>query len=112
MRQGESLEAVIVLKTLRLERSAQAFPPGVAGPKERSRDVKSFRIALPMLLTFVVSGCSGSSKSPTSPTPTPTVPATLTKPTADAPADGAQLDNVRPTVTVVNGTSNQSGAKT
>ena len=58
----------------------------------------------------VVSACAGDSKSPTSPTPTGS--ATLTTPTADSPADGAQLDNVRPTLTVVNTTSNQSGAKT
>src|SRR5206468_10971980 len=41
------------------------------------------------------------------------VPAMFAKPAADSPADGAQLDNVRPTLTVVNSTSNQSlGTKT
>src|SRR5262245_1436334 len=65
-----------------------------------------------LILACAVSGCSGGSKSPTSPTPGPAAPPTLTKPAADFPADGAQLDNVRPTMTVVNGTSNQTGTRT
>src|SRR5262245_13214719 len=65
-----------------------------------------------LVLACAVSGCSGGSKSPTSPTPGPAAPPTLTKPAADFPADGAQLDNVRPTMTVVNGTSNQTGTRT
>jgi hypothetical protein len=72
--------------------------------------VKSFRMTLSLVLVCVVSACSDS-KSPTAPA-TPPVPATLTKPAADSPADSAQLDNVRPTLTVVNSTSNQSGTKT
>jgi hypothetical protein len=72
--------------------------------------VKSFRMTLSLVLVCVVSACSDSN-SPTAPA-TPPVPATLTKPAADSPADSAQLDNVRPTLTVVNSTSNQSGTKT
>src|SRR5436190_3401644 len=77
----------------------------------RSPHVKSSRVVLSLMLVCVASACASDSKPPTSPTPTPTGPPTLTKPAADSPADGAQLDNVRPTVTVVNGTSNQTGAK-
>lgn len=65
-----------------------------------------------IVLGAAVSACGGKS-TPASPTPTaPAGPATLTRPAADTPPDGEQLDNVRPTLTVVNGTSNQSGAKT
>ncbi len=66
-----------------------------------------------VILAAALSACGGSSssKSPTSPT-TPTAPPTLAKPLADTPGDGEQLDNVRPTLTVVNGTSNQTAAKT
>jgi hypothetical protein len=67
-------------------------------------------MVLPLVLAGLVSACGGS-KSPTSPT-TPTGPATLSKPAADSPSDGEQLDNIRPTLTIVNGTSNQAGAKT
>jgi hypothetical protein len=73
--------------------------------------VNPFRLTLPLVLACAVSACSSGSKTPASPTPPP-APLTLTKPTADSPSDNVQLDNVRPTLTVVNGTSNQSGAKT
>ena len=72
--------------------------------------MKSLRVTLPLVLACVVSACSDS-KSPTAPA-TPPAAATLTKPVADSPGDGAQLDNIRPTLTVVNGTPNQSGTKT
>jgi hypothetical protein len=72
--------------------------------------VKSFRLTLPLVLVCVVSACGGDHKSPASPSPTSS-PAPLAKPTPDSPADDAQLDNVRPTLMVVNATSNQSGAK-
>jgi hypothetical protein len=72
--------------------------------------VKSLRMTLSLVLACVASACSDS-KSPAAPATQP-VPATLTKPAADSPADLAQLDNVRPTLTVVNTTSNQSGTKT
>jgi hypothetical protein len=60
-----------------------------------------------VLLACLTSACGGD-KTPTSPTPTPpTTPTTvtLTPPTADSPADGVQLDNIRPTLTVVNSTT-------
>jgi hypothetical protein len=72
--------------------------------------VKFLRIVPALVLTGLAAACGGS-KSSTSPTPTPNGPATLTRPGLDSPADAAQLDNVRPTLTIVNGTSNQAGAK-
>jgi hypothetical protein len=66
-----------------------------------------------VILAGALAACGSSSKSPASPsTPTTPVAPTLTKPLADSPADGDQLDNLRPTLIVVNGTSNQSTAKT
>lgn len=71
------------------------------------------RIVPALMVAVALSACS--SDSPTSSTSTPAAPTvapTLTKPAPDTPADGTQLDNLRPTLTVVNGTSNQSAAKT
>jgi hypothetical protein len=66
------------------------------------------RVILAVAVLAGASACSDSS-SPSSPSnPTPNTPATLTKPTPDSPADGAQMDTKRPTLTVNNGTSNQS----
>jgi hypothetical protein len=56
------------------------------------------------------SACGGGSQSPSG--PTPVVTATLTAPLADAPADGTQLDTLRPTLTVRNGSSNKQGSRT
>jgi hypothetical protein len=52
---------------------------------------------------------------PTAPTPTPTPtpnPPRLTAPAADVPATNAQLDTLRPTLTVRNGTSDTAGTRT
>lgn len=73
--------------------------------------MKSLRIVPALVLVASAAACGGS-KSSTSPTPTPTGPATLTKPGLDSPADAAQLSTLRPALTIVNGTSNQTGAKT
>jgi len=57
-----------------------------------------------------LAACSQSS-SPAGPTPPPTPGApTLTAPTPDAPAGDVQLETVRPTLTVRNGTSSAAGA--
>jgi len=71
--------------------------------------VRGMRITLAIALIAAAWGCSDS-KSPATPTPTPVVtpPPTLTKPAPDTPADGTQLDTKRPTLTVSNGTSNQT----
>jgi hypothetical protein len=75
--------------------------------------VKTLRVTLSLVLLCVISACG--SKSPTAPATQAapaTAAATLTKPVADSPGDGAQLDNVRPTLAIVNGTSNQGGTRT
>jgi hypothetical protein len=55
--------------------------------------------------------CGGSS-SPSGPTPGPSGPATLTAPVPDSPVSDTQLDTLRPTLTVRNGTSTGTGART
>lgn len=66
------------------------------------------RLLLAMTVLAGASAC-GSDSSPSSPSGGgTTTPPTLTKPTLVSPADGTQLDNKRPTLTVNNGTSNQS----
>ena len=59
---------------------------------------------LPLVLITVVSACAGDSE-PASPSGAP-----LTGPSLDSPADGVQLDNIRPTLTIVNTAS--GGTKT
>ena len=44
--------------------------------------------------------------------PTPTTPPVLTAPSIAAPAANAQLDTLRPALTVLNGTSNPNGTRT
>lgn len=63
-------------------------------------------------VVFIASvACGGGSDS--SPNqPTPIVNARLTAPAADLPLQDAQLDTLRPTLTVRNGTSDQTGART
>ena len=46
------------------------------------------------------------------PQPTPVVNPRLTAPAAELPASDEQLDTLRPTLTVKNGTSDQPGART
>jgi hypothetical protein len=54
-----------------------------------------------------VAGC-GKDSTPTTPTP---VAANLTAPGLDSPANDEQLDNLRPTLTVRNATSDQAGTR-
>jgi hypothetical protein len=70
--------------------------------------------ALVMTMALGVAGCSGDdAPTPTTPTPPPVVNAPrLTAPVTDAPAANAQLDTLRPTLTVRNGTSDQAGTRT
>ncbi|MCX6551812.1 MAG: hypothetical protein NTY02_12575 [Acidobacteria bacterium] len=70
-------------------------------------------IGLALVVAASVGACSEKTSTPTTPT-SPTVPVapTLTKPAPDTPENGQQLDTLRPTLTVSNGTSNQSGTKT
>jgi hypothetical protein len=63
-------------------------------------------------LSVVIAGCgSKSSGTPGPTTPTP-LNITLGAPAAESPANQAQLSTLRPTLTVVNGTSNQTGTRT
>jgi hypothetical protein len=62
-------------------------------------------VILPLVLVSVVTACGGGDSSPASPSGVP-----LTKPSVDAPAEGAQLDSLRPTLTIVNTSS--SGTRT
>lgn len=65
------------------------------------------------MLTVVVSSaafvaCGKDKSAPTSPPPA----ANLSAPALDSPADGEQLDTLRPTLTVRNATADQAGART
>jgi hypothetical protein len=70
--------------------------------------------ALMMALALGVTACSDDKPTtPTTPTPTPVVnPPRLTAPVADTPEPNKQLDTLRPTLTVRNGTSDQAGTRT
>jgi hypothetical protein len=64
-----------------------------------------------IVLCIVSSGCGSKSTSPGPTTPTPSNP-TLTAPTPESPINQVQLSTLRPTLTVLNGTSTQAGART
>ena len=68
------------------------------------------RVVIGAIVMLAAAGCGGSDKSPSG--PTPVVNPKLTAPAPDSPADGAQLDTLRPTLTVKNGTSDQPGTRT
>jgi hypothetical protein len=62
-------------------------------------------------LAGLIVACGGDKSTPT--TPTTPAAATLTSPKLDSPAANAQMDSLRPTLTVQNATSDQpSGART
>lgn len=63
------------------------------------------------VLAVSTAACNGDSK-PAPTAPTPVVDPKLTAPTVESPADGEQLPTLRPTLTVVNGTSDQAGTRT
>ena len=70
--------------------------------------------ALLMTLALGVAACSDDKPTtPTTPSPPPVVnPPRLTAPAADTPETNKQLDTLRPTLTVRNGTSDQTGTRT
>lgn len=73
--------------------------------------MKLLSIIPALMIVVAVSACGNPSTStPTPPTAPTAVTPTLTKPSPDTPADGAQLDNIRPTLSVNNGTSNVTTA--
>jgi hypothetical protein len=70
------------------------------------------RVILAVAMLAAAWGCSDKS-TPSGPSPSASgtsTPPTLTKPAPDSPENGAQLDTKRPTLTVTNGTSNQTTA--
>jgi hypothetical protein len=72
---------------------------------------KSLRaFAVFSLMTYTVA-CGGD-KNPASPTARPLPNPVLSAPAPQTPSDGDQLDTLRPTLTVTNGTSDQTGART
>ncbi|MCM3880439.1 MAG: fibronectin type III domain-containing protein, partial [Vicinamibacterales bacterium] len=75
----------------------------------------TYRTAFIVCALAIATAMCGENSTPTQPTtpttPTPT-PTPNVAPLLDSPAADAQLDNLRPTLTVKNGTSSQTGAKT
>ena len=68
--------------------------------------------ALVALTAATIVGC-GDKDSPTTPTPPPVVAPTLTAPKLDSPVASGQTDTLRPTLTILNATSDQpSGTRT
>jgi hypothetical protein len=71
---------------------------------------------VPVLVAGALSatwGCgSGGGGTPAAPSPAPAVNPNLTPPVLDSPSDRQQLDTLRPTLTVRNGTSDQPGTRT
>jgi hypothetical protein len=61
-----------------------------------------------VLLSFVAAACG--SKDPPAPT-APPPPANVSAPAIESPADGDQLDTLRPTLTVRNATADQAGTR-
>lgn len=76
------------------------------------RDRRRTPFGIVISLAAAAAACGGGSKTvPTS--PSASTPAHLTAPLADGPSDNEQLDTLRPTLTVKNGTSDQAaGART
>src|SRR5205814_1679714 len=76
----------------------------MARPRSASRALRRARTSS----GSVTVGACGSGTSPATPSATPAGPK-LTAPTPDSPADGSAIGSFRPTLVVLNGTSDQSG---
>ena len=75
--------------------------------------VTPFAAALAIAAGLFATGCSDDKPTTPTPQPPPVVnPPRLTAPAADAPATNSQLDTLRPTLTVRNGTSDTAGTRT
>lgn len=74
---------------------------------------KSTCIVAAAALSAALVACGGKDRpaAPTAPT-APTAPANLTAPAPSSPAQDEQLDTLRPTLVVTNGTSDQQGTRT
>lgn len=71
-----------------------------------------WRLAIGCAVVGVAMACGGSGQGPAGPTTGAPTTGTLTAPAPDSPVNDAQLDTLRPTLTVRNGTSTASGART
>ncbi len=75
--------------------------------------MKSLCRVVCLALAGVAVACGGSGSGPTGPTPGgPSGPATVTAPVPESPANDLQLDTLRPTLIVRNGTSTGTGPRT
>jgi hypothetical protein len=72
-------------------------------------DSKSVVFLVPVLVGLLTAACT---KNPASPSGPGNSPPQLTAPALDTPSDDEQMDSVRPTLTVKNGTSTQSDTRT
>jgi hypothetical protein len=72
---------------------------------------KGWRGITGLAVMTVAISCGGSGDAPNGPTPNTPGSAALTAPTPEAPVNDAQVDTLRPTLTVRNGTSTGSGAR-
>jgi hypothetical protein len=73
--------------------------------------LKSLRAFAVFSLLALTTACGGD-KNPASPSARPLPNPVLSAPAPQTPSDGDQLDTLRPTLTVTNGTSDQAGART
>jgi hypothetical protein len=73
--------------------------------------MNNWRGGIGLAVMAMASACGGAGDAPLGPTPGPAGTATLSAPTAETPTDDAQLETLRPTLTVRNGTSTGSGAR-
>jgi hypothetical protein len=71
--------------------------------------MKTWRGVLAVAVMGMAIACGGSGSAPSG---APPGPATLTAPTPETPVNDAQLETLRPTLTVRNGTSTGTGART
>lgn len=67
------------------------------------------RLPAAAAVLMIAAACGGGSKSPTQPSP---AAATLSAPKLESPSNNEQTDSLRPTLTVVNATSNVTGQRT
>ena len=72
------------------------------------RILKSASLSAVVICSLLVGACSEDKTPPTAPAP---VAANVTAPALEAPAADAQLDTLRPTLTVRNATSDQAGTR-
>jgi hypothetical protein len=73
------------------------------------RDSKSAVVLLLLAIVLLLDACT---KNPASPSSTSSTSPQLTAPVLDSPGNDEQMNSVRPTLTVRNSTSDQSGART